>query len=85
MADDRIALLETLRKATADGDVEVLCEGVRILAQAIMEAEVRSGARVPVTITSEASPSQCSAAAAARSFVRPVIHTMAVGARSGRE
>jgi transposase-like protein len=40
MADDRMALLETLRKATADGDVDVLREGVRILAQAIMEAEV---------------------------------------------
>jgi Flp pilus assembly protein CpaB len=69
MADDRMALFETLREATGDGDVDVLREGVRILAQAIMGAEVRSGARVPVTITSEASPSQCRAAAAARSFV----------------
>ena len=40
MADDRMALLETLRKATVDGEVDVLREGVRILAQAIMEAEV---------------------------------------------
>src|SRR5918997_2907743 len=40
MADDSMALLETLRKAGADGDVDVLREGVRILAQAIMEAEV---------------------------------------------
>ena len=40
MADDRMALLETLRKATIDGEVDVLREGVRILAQAIMEAEV---------------------------------------------
>ena len=40
MADDRMALLETLRKATADGDVDFLREGVRVLAQAIMEAEV---------------------------------------------
>ena len=33
-------LLETLRKATAEGDVDFLREGVRVLAQAIMEAEV---------------------------------------------
>ena len=35
-----MSLLETLRKASADGDVDFLREGVRILAQAIMEAEV---------------------------------------------
>jgi putative transposase len=40
MADDNMALLETLRKTMAGGDVDVLREGVRILAQAIMEAEV---------------------------------------------
>jgi len=40
MADDSMALLETLRKATAGGDIDVLREGVRLLAQAIMEAEV---------------------------------------------
>ena len=40
MADDSMALLDTLRKAMADGDVDVLREGVRVLAQAIMEAEV---------------------------------------------
>ena len=40
MADDSMALLETLRKASTDGDVDVLREGVRVLAQAIMEAEV---------------------------------------------
>lgn len=40
MADDSMALLETLRKTSADGDVDILREGVRILAQAIMEAEV---------------------------------------------
>ncbi len=40
MADDSMSLLETLRKATAEGEVDVLREGVRILAQAIMEAEV---------------------------------------------
>ena len=40
MADDSMTLLETLRKASAGGEVDVLREGVRILAQAIMEAEV---------------------------------------------
>jgi hypothetical protein len=40
VADDSMALLETLRKASARGDVDVLREGVRILAQAIIEAEV---------------------------------------------
>ncbi|MCI0637419.1 MAG: transposase, partial [Actinobacteria bacterium] len=35
-----MTLLETLRKASAGGDIDVLREGVRILAQAIMEAEV---------------------------------------------
>ena len=40
MAEDRMALLEMLRKATADGDSDFLREGMRILAQAVMEAEV---------------------------------------------
>ncbi len=40
MAGDRMAVLDMLRKATADGDVDVLREGVRVLAEAIMEAEV---------------------------------------------
>ena len=40
MAEDRMALLEMLRKATADGDVDFLREGMRVLAQAVMEAEV---------------------------------------------
>jgi transposase-like protein len=40
-------LLDTLRKATADGDVDVLREGVRVLAQAIMEAEVSELTGVP--------------------------------------
>ena len=40
MADHNMALLETLRKAMADSDVDVLREGVRMLAQAIIEAEV---------------------------------------------
>ncbi len=40
MADDSMSLLETLRKMSVDGEVDVLREGVRLLAQAIMEAEV---------------------------------------------
>ena len=40
MAEDRMAVLDMLRKATADGDVDVLREGVRVLAEAVMEAEV---------------------------------------------
>jgi putative transposase len=40
MAEDRMALLEMLRKAIADGDTDFLREGVRVLAQAVMEAEV---------------------------------------------
>lgn len=40
MADDSMSLLETLRKVSADGELDVLREGVRLLAQAIMEAEV---------------------------------------------
>ena len=40
MAEDRMAVLETVRKAIAAGDVDFLREGVRVLAQAVMEAEV---------------------------------------------
>ena len=40
MADASMNLLETLRKVGADGDVDLLREGVRVLAEAIMEAEV---------------------------------------------
>ncbi len=40
MADDSMSLLETLRKVSADGEVDVLREGGRLVAQAIMEAEV---------------------------------------------
>jgi putative transposase len=40
VADDSMSLLDALRKASAGGDVDILREGVRILAQAIMEAEV---------------------------------------------
>jgi hypothetical protein len=35
MADDSMSLLETLRKVSAGGEVDVLREGVRLLAQAI--------------------------------------------------
>ncbi len=47
MADDSMSLLETLRKVSADGEVDVLREGVRLLAQAIMEAEVTEITGVP--------------------------------------
>ena len=47
MAEDRMAVLEKPRKATADGDVDVLREGVRVLAEAIMEAEVTELTGVP--------------------------------------
>src|ERR1035437_7479109 len=40
MAEDRMALLEMLRKAIAGGDTDVLREWVRVLAQAVTEAEV---------------------------------------------
>jgi len=40
MAEDRMAVLDTVRKAIAEGDPDFLREGVRVLAQAIMEAEV---------------------------------------------
>jgi len=35
-----MAALETVRKAIAEGDVDFLREGVRVLAQAVMETEV---------------------------------------------
>jgi len=40
VAETSMTLLETLRKVGADGDVDLLREGVRVLAEAIMEAEV---------------------------------------------
>ncbi|MBA3878044.1 MAG: IS256 family transposase [Anaerolinea sp.] len=42
-----MTLLEMFRTASAGGDVDVLREGVRILAQAIMEAEVTEVTGVP--------------------------------------
>jgi len=47
MADDNMALLETMRKAIADGDADFLREGVKALAQAVMEAEVTELTGVP--------------------------------------
>ena len=40
MADDRMALLDVVRKAAADGDTDFLRERVCALAEAIMEVEV---------------------------------------------
>ena len=42
-----MAVLETVRKAIADGDVDFLREGVRVLAQAVMEAEGPSSPACP--------------------------------------
>ena len=47
MADDRRAVLETLYKAIGDADVDFLREGARVLAQAVMEAEVTQITGVP--------------------------------------
>ena len=41
MAKDRMTVLEMLRKAGADKDIDFLREGVRTLAEAIMELEVK--------------------------------------------
>jgi putative transposase len=40
VAEDRTAVLETVRKAIAEGDVDFLREGMKVLVQAVMEAEV---------------------------------------------
>jgi hypothetical protein len=40
MAEDRMAVLDTVRKAIADEDPDFWREGARVLAQAVMEAEV---------------------------------------------
>jgi putative transposase len=47
MADDRMAVLETVRKAISDGDMDFLREGLRVLAEAVMEAEVTEVTGVP--------------------------------------
>ena len=36
MAEDRMAVLNRVRKATTEGDVDFLREGVRVLAQAVI-------------------------------------------------
>ena len=47
MATDRMGVLELLRKAGTDGDIDFLREGVRILAEGLMEAEVTEITGVP--------------------------------------
>ncbi len=47
MAEDRMAVLETVRKAIGEGDIDFLREGARVLAQAVMEAEVTQVTGVP--------------------------------------
>ena len=47
MADDRMTLPETVRKAITDGDVDFLRQGVKVLAEAVMEAEVSELTGVP--------------------------------------
>jgi transposase-like protein len=47
MADDRMTVLDTVRKAISEGDLDFLREGVRALAQAIREAEVSELTCVP--------------------------------------
>ena len=47
MADQRMGLLELLRKAGSDGDVDFLRQGVRLLAEGLMEAEVTELTGVP--------------------------------------
>jgi hypothetical protein len=47
MAEDRMAVLETVRKAITEGDVDFLREGLRVLAAAVMEAEVTELTGVP--------------------------------------
>jgi hypothetical protein len=58
MADDRMAALELLRKAAGDGDLDFLKEGVAVLAQLVMDAEVSTqiraahGERCPCPVSS---------------------------------
>jgi putative transposase len=47
MAEDRMAALDTVRKAISEGDVDFLREGLQVLAQAVMEAEVTKLTGVP--------------------------------------
>lgn len=59
MATDRMDVLELLRKATSDGDVDLLREGVRVLSQARMDAEVSAeiGATMASVLRSDAAAS----------------------------
>ncbi len=41
MAKDRMTLIELLRKSGNEGDVDFLREGVEMLAEAIMELEIK--------------------------------------------
>jgi putative transposase len=47
MAEDRMAVADAVRKAISDGDVDFLREGIRVLAQAVMEAEVSELSGLP--------------------------------------
>jgi hypothetical protein len=47
MADDRMVLLETMRKAGSEGDADFLRQSVKVLAEAVMEAEVTELTGVP--------------------------------------
>ena len=47
MAEDRMAVLETVRKAISEGDTDFLRDGLRVLAEAVMEAEVTEITGVP--------------------------------------
>jgi putative transposase len=47
MAEDRMDVLETVRKAITEGDVDFLREGLRVLAAGLMEAEVTELTGVP--------------------------------------
>ena len=79
MADDRMAALERLRKAADDGDLDFLKEGVAVLAQLVMDAEVSTqigaarGERAPErrlsqrTATASDAGTRASAASSCRS------------------
>ena len=47
MADDGMAVLETILKAGAAGDADFLSQSVQALAEAVMEAEVTELTGVP--------------------------------------
>ena len=47
MAEDRMALLETIRKVASDSDIDFLRQSVQVLAEAVMEAEITELTGVP--------------------------------------